>query len=251
MPKETERVLELQEIVCDSQAFKKVLRQAMNAAKKSESIVLIAGEPGTGKELFARAIHRMGNRRTQSFIKLNCSSLAPAQLEEALFGYGRGRLEKANQGTLLLTHIENISRKLQIRLLRVFVEKGFQSPRSSTIIPVDVRLIATTSDTGGRIEDSWLYKGLFHEFNVSTIMLPALRERRRDIPRLAWHFIAKWSRVMNKSIDVISPETMKALMNYHWPNNVRELDTVIERAVGSTDGTELRADIPAERARRA
>jgi formate hydrogenlyase transcriptional activator len=239
MPRETVGKPELQEIVGQSRGLESVLRQATNEAKR-DSIVLISGEIGTGKELLARAIHRMSDRRTQSFIKLDCSILPPAQLEEALFGYGRGRLEVASQGTLILKHVDKIPREFHTRLPGISVKDGLESPRRRTTIPVDVRLIATTSDT------SWLHESLFHELNVSTIRVSALRERRVDIPLLVWYFIKKWSRVTNKSIDVISHKTMKALMKYNWPRNIRELEAVMERAVRSTQGTEIGSEIPIE-----
>jgi DNA-binding NtrC family response regulator len=248
MSRETES--ELHEIVGDGPVLKSLLRQAIDAAK-SNSTVLIIGEPGTGKELIARAIHRTGKRRNQGFIQIDCSNITPAQLEAALFGLERGRLEAASHGTLLLKHIENVSRELLTRLLRAVEQSGSDRPRSITAVPVDVRLIATASDLGHSFEDSRLREGLSPEFDLSTIRVPALRERREDIPLLAWHYVRKWARLMNKSVDAISPGTMKSLMNYSWPDNVRELDNVIERSVRSTESTELRFETPIERAKRA
>lgn len=238
MQRQVDGAARLDEFVGESPAAKNLLRQARNAAK-NDSLVLITGEKGTGKELIARAIHRMGKRHTQGFIKIDCSG-APAQLQAALFGHDRSRIEAANQGTLLLEHIENVSPELQSRLLRMFAQREFESPRSMTVAQIDLRFIATMSDIGQGIEDSWLRTGLSPEFNLMSIRVPALRERRSDIPLLAWHFVRKWARWMDKSIDVISPDTMTSLMNYSWPNNVRELDNVIERSVRSTESSELR-----------
>ncbi|MGA9813110.1 MAG: sigma 54-interacting transcriptional regulator [Terriglobales bacterium] len=229
----------LDEFVGESPAAKSLLRQARNAAK-SDSLVLITGEKGTGKEMIARVIHRMGKRHTQGFINLDCSDVGPAKLQAALFRHDRSRIEAANQGTLLLEHIENVSPELRSRLLRMFAQSESESLRSTTVAQIDLRLIATMSDIGRGIEDSWLRTGLSPEFKVMSIRVPALRERRSDIPLLAWHFVRKWARWMDKSIEVISPDTMKSLLNYSWPNNIRELDNVIERSVRSTEGSELR-----------
>ena len=148
---ESEGGSELQEIIGESPVLKSVLRQAIEAAK-SDSIVLITGEVGTGKELIARAIHRMGSRRTQSFVKIDCTNVPPAQLEAALLGPDRGRLERANLGTLLLSHVENVSQELHPRLLRAFEQKFLEHPQSEMTVPVDARLIATSSANGQMIE---------------------------------------------------------------------------------------------------
>lgn len=247
MQGETERKSVVQEIVGESRALRSALRQAISAAK-SDSVVLIIGEPGTGKELMARAIHRMGNRRTQSFAKLDCANVAPAELEAALFGHDWGRIQAANHGTLLLNHIDKVSRELQPRLLRALKLSGSESQRSTPNASIDVRLIATMSAIGKSIEDLWLRKSLPPEFDLTTINVPALRERRSDIPLLARHFVSKWARLMNKSVDVISPGTVKALMNYSWPGNVRELEIVIERAVRSSEKADLQLDLPSSAA---
>lgn len=229
------------EVVGEHPALKRVIRHAREVAE-SGSTALIAGEAGTGKELIARAIHRMGHRRRQSFVKIDCSSVAPARLEAALFGHNRGCLESANLGTLLLKSVESIPQDLQPKLLQVFEQKQFERPGEATIL-VDVCLIATTSDIRQRVEDSWLYKGLSPRLNVSIIRVPALRERRSDIPLLAWYFVKTWARRMKKSIETISPETMESFVNYRWPNNVKEMEDVIERSVSLTENTELRSDL--------
>ncbi len=239
---ESEGGSELQEIIGESPVLKSVLRQAIEAAK-SDSIVLITGEVGTGKELIARAIHRMGSRRTQSFVKIDCTNVPPAQLEAAFLGPDRGRLERANLGTLLLSHVENVSQELHPRLLRAFEQNFLEHPQSEMTVPIDARLIATSSPNGQMI-DSWFREGLSPEFKLSVINMPALRERASDIPLLASHFVRKWSRLMKKTIDVISPSTMNTLVGYRWPANVRELEMVIERAVGSSKNADLHLELP-------
>jgi DNA-binding NtrC family response regulator len=240
---ESEGEPELQEIIGESPVLKSVLRQAIEAAK-SDSIVLITGEVGTGKELIARAIHRMGSRRTQSFVKIDCTNVPPHQLEAALFGPDRGRFEAANRGTLLISHVENAARELHARLLKVFEQKEFEHPQSEITVPVDVRLIATSSTNGQRAEDSWLRTGLSPEFKLSVINMPTLRERPSDIPLLASHFVRKWARLMKKPIDAISPDTMNTLIEYRWPANIRELEMVIERAVSSSKNADLHPELP-------
>jgi DNA-binding NtrC family response regulator len=240
---------ELSEIIGESPELKSVLSQAINAAK-SDAVVVITGESGTGKELIARAIHHTSSRRLQSFIKLDCSSITPAQLDAALFGPDKNRLEAANLGTLLLKRVESVSQDLQSKLLRVLEEKKFEIPRGTTV-PINARLITTMSDIGQKAEDSWLCTTLSSKLSPCIIRVPALRERQSDIPLLAWYFVKMWTRRMNKSIDVISPETMKSFVNYSWPDNVRELDNFIERSVRSTKDAELLSKISMERAERA
>ena len=199
-------------IVGESEAFKSVLSEAAHAAK-SDATVLIIGERGTGKELIARAIHRMGKRSTRSFIKLDCASVAPDQLESIFFGHNRGPLEAANQGTLLLKHVESISTDLKPKLLQVFVPEKFGLSGDSTTVLVDARLIATMSDNGERVENFWLHSNPSRKLNLSIIRVPALRERKSDIPLLASYFVTKWARWMNKSINAISRDTMKSFEN--------------------------------------
>jgi formate hydrogenlyase transcriptional activator len=250
MRSEIEAQYELDEIVGESAVLKSVLWQARIAAK-SDSAVLLTGERGTGKELIARAIHRMGNRRRQSFVKVDCSSVPPARLEAVLFGHDRGRLEAANLGTLLLKRVESISEDFEPKFLQVFEQKEFRRPGNPAIIAADARLIATLSDGGHRVEDSWLFRNVSPRLNLAIIRVPALRERRGDIPLLAWYFLRKWARRANKLIDVISPHTMKLLVNYSWPDNVGELDNLIERSVRSSEGPELSSETPIEREKRA
>jgi DNA-binding NtrC family response regulator len=227
---------ELHEIVGESPELKAVLSAAMNAAK-NEAVLLLTGERGTGKELVARAIHRLGKRRRLSFIKLDCASVAPDRWD-AVFEDYQDRLKSTYSGTLLLKGVESISRELQTRFLRALEQKEMGRPGSPASTAIEARLIATMSEVGGRVRDCWLYQSLYPE-KLLLIRLPALRERRSDIPLLAWYFVREWARRLHKSIDVISPATMKLLVDYSWPDNVRELENAIERSVRSTEGSEL------------
>ncbi len=240
MSGESEREPALQEVVGESPVFLGVLQQAASATK-SDSVVLITGEAGTGKELIARAIHRTGRRHTQSFVKVDCSKLAPAQLEAALFALDRGRIEAARQGTLLLSHVERVTRELQPRLLSALEQKDLKRSEGARVT-IEARFIITFSDA--KQSNSWLREKLSPDFNLSVINVPALRDRQADIPLLASHFVRKWSRLMNKPIHIISPANMNLLTSYSWPANIRELESVIERAVRSSNNGDLRLDLP-------
>lgn len=242
---------ELNEIVGESSMLKRVLWQARDAAK-TDADVLIVGETGSGKELIARAIHRMGNRRGQSFIKVDCSIVSYHQLETELFAIEGGRLEAANRGTFLLKDAESVSKGLQPELLQVFEQKKLARPQNATTISIDARLIATVTSVGKRVEDFWLQKGLSPHLSLLAIRVPALRERQDDIPLLAQYFLKKWARRMNKSVDTVSADTMTALVNYSWPHNIRELENVIEQSLMLTsEGHELRLSTPLKCEKRA
>ena len=209
----------------------------------TNSTVLIQGETGTGKELVARAIHNLSSRRENLFAKLNCAAIPSGLLESELFGHEKGaftgaiakkvgRFEVADKGTLFLDEVGDIPSELQPKLLRVLQEREFERLGSSRSIQVDVRLVAATNqDLGRMVEDRSFRADLYYRLNVFPIRLPALRERREDIPLLVFHFVEHYSKQMNKRIDVIPPETMDALMRYDWPGNIRELQNFIERAV--------------------
>ncbi len=234
---------EIVEMVGESPAFKRVLRQAINVAK-SEDAVLIFGESGTGKELMARAIHRMGSRRSRSFVKLDCSRVDPTLLEMDLFGSDRSRLEAANQGTLLLKHIEAVPPLLQPKVSRAIERQEFGRPGGTTTAQIDVRFVTTLSDIGLTFQDFWICKNHPPQSGLAILRIPPLRERKSDIPLLAWHFSKRWAQRMNKSINAIPSPAMESLVNYRWSNNVRELEMVIERAVRSAEGPELQTELP-------
>jgi formate hydrogenlyase transcriptional activator len=230
------------EILGETPAITEVLRHITTVAP-TNSTVLILGETGTGKELVARAIHNLSSRRENLFAKLNCAAIPSGLLESELFGHEKGaftgaisrkvgRFEVADKGTLFLDEVGDIPQELQPKLLRVLQEQEFERLGSSRSIQVDVRLVAATNqDLGKMVEDRQFRADLYYRLNVFPIRLPALRERREDIPLLTRHFVAYYAKQMNKRIDVIAPETMEALMRYDWPGNIRELQNLIERAV--------------------
>ena len=243
--------LGFEEIIGDSPALKRVLGQVKIVAV-TDATVLILGETGTGKELIARAIHRMGKRSANSFIKLNCAAIPTGLLESELFGHEKGaftgainqkigRLELADKGTLFLDEVGDIPLELQPKLLRVLQDQEFERLGSNKTIRVSVRLItATNQDLGKSVAERNFRSDLYYRLKVFPIQMPALRERRKDIPLLVRYFVQKFARRMNKQIETITSETMKSLMNWDWPGNVRELENFVERSVILTEGTLLR-----------
>jgi formate hydrogenlyase transcriptional activator len=230
------------EILGETPAVQEVLRHISTVAP-TNSTVLILGETGTGKELVARAIHNLSSRRENLFAKLNCAAIPSGLLESELFGHEKGaftgaiakkvgRFEVADKGTLFLDEVGDIPSELQPKLLRVLQEQEFERLGSSRSIHVDVRLVAATNqDLGKMVEDRRFRADLYYRLNVFPIRIPALRDRREDIPLLTKHFVTYYGKQMNKRIDVVRPETMEALMRYEWPGNIRELQNFIERAV--------------------
>jgi formate hydrogenlyase transcriptional activator len=205
--------------------------------------VLILGETGTGKELIARAIHNSSPRRQKTFVKLNCSAIPTGLLESELFGHEKGaftgaiaqkigRMELADRGTLFLDEIGDIPLELQPKLLRALQEREFERLGSNRTIKADIRLIAATHRNLPEMVSSREFRSdLYYRLNVFPIKLPPLRDRADDIPKLVRHFAAKHAQSMNKQIDSIPAETMRALTRWHWPGNIRELENFIERAV--------------------
>jgi formate hydrogenlyase transcriptional activator len=231
-----------EQIVGESAALRRVLKQVEIVAPM-ESTVLICGETGTGKELIARALHNLSPRRTRSFVKLNCAAIPTGLLESELFGHEKGaftgaiaqrvgRFELADQGTLFLDEVGDIPRDLQPKLLRVLQEQEFERLGSTRTVEVNVRLVvATNRDLAQMVADGKFRSDLYYRLNVFPVVLPPLRERRDDIPRLACFFADKFARRMGRHIEAIPSEVMDAIVNYTWPGNVRELENVIERAV--------------------
>jgi formate hydrogenlyase transcriptional activator len=219
----------------------------------TDSSVLILGETGTGKELIARAIHNLSNRRDRAFVKLNCAAIPLGLLESELFGHERGaftgaiaqktgRFELAHKGTLFLDEVGDIPLELQAKLLRVLQEQEFERLGSNRTHKVDVRVVAATHrDLVAMVKQTTFREDLYYRLKVFPIDIPALRQRIEDIPKLVWHFTELYARRMNKSIDEIPSETMDALVRYRWPGNVRELQNFIERAVILSPRTVLRA----------
>jgi formate hydrogenlyase transcriptional activator len=243
---------EFKEIVGDSPILKTTLNLTSVVAP-TDSSVLITGETGTGKELIARAIHNLSSRRERAFVKLNCAAIPLGLLESELFGHEKGaftgaiaqksgRFELANKGTLFLDEVGDIPLELQAKLLRVLQEQEFERLGSNHTHKVDVRMIAATHrDLAAMVKQMTFREDLYYRLKVFPINVPALRQRTEDIPKLVWHFIALYSRRMNKRIEVIPSETMDALVRYRWPGNVRELQNFIERAVILSPHTVLRA----------
>ncbi|MGA2420608.1 MAG: sigma 54-interacting transcriptional regulator [Candidatus Acidiferrum sp.] len=258
--KETKQRLYLEEeiraefgqIVGESPALKTAL-SLVSVVAPTDSSVLILGETGTGKELVARAIHKLGTRSEQGFVKLNCAAIPLGLLESELFGHEKGaftgaiaqktgRFELADKGTLFLDEVGDIPLELQAKLLRVLQEQEFERLGSNRTHKVDVRLIAATHrDLPGMVKQGTFREDLYYRLKVFPIQVPALRQRTEDIPKLARHFTALYAQRMNKRIDTIPRETMDALVRYPWPGNIRELQNFIERAVILSPQSTLRA----------
>jgi formate hydrogenlyase transcriptional activator len=243
-----------EEIVGTSTVLRRVLAQIETVAT-TDSTVLIYGETGTGKELVARAIHNLSPRHGNSFVKLNCAAIPTGLLESELFGHEKGaftgaisqrigRFELANRGTVFLDEVGEIPLELQTKLLRVLQEREFERLGSTRTIRTDARLIAATNrDLAEMVEGQRFRSDLFYRLNVFPVRVPALRERREDIPLLVRHFVQHYGRRMNRLIDTIPSETMNALVRYPWPGNIRELQNLIERAVILSSGPVLRVPL--------
>ena len=238
-------------IVGTSAAIASVLDQIEMVAP-TDSTVLIQGETGTGKELFAQAIHTLSRRRTAPLVTLNCAAIPAGLLESELFGHERGaftgamtqrigRFEMANGGTLFLDEIGDMALDLQAKLLRVLQEQSFERLGSTRTSHVDVRVVAATNrDLEQMVDRKEFRMDLFYRLSVFPIALPALRERREDIPELARYFIAKYAERMNKIVDIIPSDVMEAMMAYDWPGNVRQFQNFIERGVIVSTGADFR-----------
>ncbi len=242
------------EIVGSSSALRRV-QQQIEVVAPTDATVLILGETGTGKELVARAIHRMSPRRNLPFITLNCAAIPTGLLESELFGYERGaftgalqqkigRFEMAHRGTLFLDEVGDIPLDLQPKLLRALQEKSFERLGGTKTIPIDVRLVAATNRNLTQMMGDKLFRSdLYYRLKVFPITTPPLRDRPEDIPELARHFTKKYSAKMDRQIEKIPSDTMQALVKWRWPGNVRELENFMERAVILSKGPSLRAPI--------
>jgi len=245
---------DFEEIIGSSTALKRILRQ-VEVVAPTDANVLILGETGTGKELVARAIHRLSPRKNCPFVTLNCAAIPTGLLESELFGYERGaftgalsqkigRFEMAHRGTLFLDEVGDIPLDLQPKLLRALQEKAFERLGGTKTIPIDVRLVAATNRNLTQMMGDKLFRSdLYYRLKVFPITTPPLRDHPEDIPILARHFTAKYSGKMGRQIDKIPSATMRVLVSWHWPGNVRELENFIERAVILSRGPSLRAPL--------
>ena len=228
-----------------------MLDQAATVAP-SDATVLILGETGTGKELIARAIHRMSRRKNSAFVKLNCAAIPTGLLESELFGHEKGaftgaisqkigRMELADGGTFFLDEVGEIPQELQPKLLRVLQDQEFERLGSNRTIRVNLRLVAATNrDLAKSVANQQFRSDLFYRLSVFPIRMPPLRERREDISILVRHFVRKFSLRMNRNLESIPKETMELLTNWPWPGNVRELENLMERSVILSDGRVLK-----------
>ena len=238
------------ELLGNSIAFRRVLKEVETVAQ-TESTVVIYGETGTGKGLVARALHNLGPRRSNRFVKLNCAAIPTGLLESELFGHEKGaftgaiaqrigRFELANHGTVFLDEVGEIPLELQPKLLRVLQEREFERLGSNHTKHTDARLIAATNqDLPGMVKEGKFRSDLYYRLNVFPVCIPALRERPEDIPLLAQHFTRQFAHRMNKEIETIPMDVLSILSEYQWPGNIRELQNVIERAVIISAGPTL------------
>jgi PAS domain S-box-containing protein len=245
---------QFEEMVGESPGLKRVLKQVEDVAG-TDATVLILGETGTGKELIARAIHKLSPRRDKAFVKLNCSAIPSGLLESELFGHEKGaftgaiaqkigRLELAHQGTFFLDEVGDLPAELQPKILRALQEKEFERVGGTRTIPVNVRLVAATNrDLAKMVNAGQFRSDLYYRLRVFPVTIPPLRERREDIPLLVRYFLAGHSKRMGRHIEAIPSETMDALTRWRWPGNVRELENFIERSVILTPGSVLRAPL--------
>jgi len=239
-----------EEIIGSSPVLKRALQNVQTVAT-TNSTVLIYGETGTGKELIARAIHNLSDRRERTLVKVNCAAIPTGLLESELFGHEKGaftgaidrrigRFELAHQGTIFLDEVEDIPLDLQSKLLRVLQEQEFERLGSSRTLRVDVRVVAATNaDLAQLVDEKKFRSDLYYRLNVFPINVPPLRERPDDIPLLVHFFANKFAQQMRRPIENVPKETMAALVSYHWPGNIRELQNLIERAVILSRGSTL------------
>lgn len=246
--------LGFEEIIGNSEALRKVLGEIKTVAP-ADSTVLIEGETGSGKELIARALHNLSSRSSNAFVKLNCAAIPTGLLESELFGHEKGaftgaiaqrigRFELAHRGTIFLDEIGEIPLELQPKLLRVLQEREFERLGSTRTLRTDARLIAATNrNLKSMVDEGKFRSDLYYRLYVFPIRVPALRERPEDIPLLVRHFVQQFSQRNHRVIDTIPTNTMDALVRYHWPGNIRELQNVIERAVIISKGPILNVPI--------
>jgi len=241
-------------IIGSSLAMQRVYQTTCRVAQSNASVLLL-GETGTGKELFARAVHRRSPRGSGPFVRVNCGALSESLLESELFGHVRGaftgavsnrtgRFEAAHTGTIFLDEINSTTPHLQVKLLRVLQEREFERVGDTHTIRVDTRVIAASNrDLLDEMDEGRFREDLYYRLNVVPIEVPPLRDRRQDIPELADHFLNLYNEQNDRYVVHIDPRAMQALQDYHWPGNVREMQNYIERAVVMATGDELTLDL--------
>ena len=247
-------VLQRKDIIGDSQKITACLELLVQAADSSVN-VLITGETGTGKELFAKAIHFNSPRSKKNFVVVDCTALPETLVESVLFGHERGAftgaersqeglIKQADGGTLFLDEVSTISQDIQVKLLRVIQEREFRRLGDLENIQVDVRIIAATNtDLQAAVRQGTFRDDLYYRLNVIVIKIPPLRERAEDIPLLSKHFVRKYGEENQRDSLSLDPSALKILMEYPWPGNVRELENVIERAVVLSQGNDITPDL--------
>jgi len=242
-------------VVSESPAVRPAWAQVEQVAR-TPSTVLLLGETGVGKEIFAQAIHELSPRGQRQMIRVSCAAIPSTLIESELFGHERGaftgaiarqigRFEAANHSTLFLDEIGELPAEVQVKLLRVLQERVIERLGSTQPVKIDVRIVAATNcNLQKAVEDNAFREDLFYRLNVFPIEIPPLRERVEDIPALAWQFATECSNAFGKSIDSISKESIRQLQAYQWPGNIRELRNVIERAVILANGPRLVVALP-------
>ena len=242
-------------IVGSSRALSQV-RALVEQVASTDSTVLLLGETGTGKELFASLIHDSSLRRARPMVRVNCAAIPPTLIESELFGRERGaftdaiarqigRFELADRSTIFLDEIGDLPAEVQIKLLRVLEDRQIERLGSPKSIPVNVRVIAAThQNLEDRVGDGTFRGDLFYRLNVFPVSVPPLRERAEDIPLLVWHFVQEFAEAFGKRIESIAPATMAHLKQHPWPGNVRELRNAVERAMVIATGPQLTIPLP-------
>jgi two-component system, NtrC family, response regulator PilR len=248
----------LDNIIGASGAMEK-LKQTIHTVASTSSTILVHGESGTGKELVARAVHVCSPRAAEPFVSVNCGAFPETLLESELFGYvkgaftganqnKRGLFEVADEGTIFLDEISEMSLAMQVKLLRVLQERCVRPVGGTTEIAIDVRVItATNRDLDRQVAENTFREDLYYRLNVIPIHVPPLRDRKEDVPLLVNHFLKKYAPGAGKSIARVNQQSLAALCGYDWPGNVRQLENTIERAVALETAEELRVELPVER----